>query len=394
MYGMDDNGFTIKRLPEIKLDLEEAARKALGSDASLLPDSIEGAIISEFSRIYSEIWEEMYNAWSAFNPNVTTGQALDNISLLNGLMRNPPLKSRAFISIIGVDNTVIPAGSIIRHIATNAEFLTETSVEIGVSFPTGTATVFVSARFDGAIEALAGTLTVIGSPVNGWTSAINNTDAVKGQLAETDAQLRARRARSLALAGSASLEAIVSGVQKIANVTFAGAVENFTDAVDGNGLNAHSFNLIALGGDDVAIAQTIWEKKPIGIEAFGSTNVVVNDIFGQPHSISFTRPTSIPIYLNVTLSFLGKTPDDAGIIITQSILDYVAGSLISGQGLTVGDDVINSRMYFPINLAFPDITINLLEMGLDGVVYNTSDILIAFNELSAWDATRIVVTVA
>ena len=392
-FGMTDEGFKPKRLPEIKLDMETSARAALGGSAALLPDSVEGVLIGIFSEFYAEQWEQLHNAYGAFNPISTTGQALDDLVLINGLTRLPPIPSRAFLSITGTDNTVIPAGSIVNHVTTGAEFKTENAVEIGVGFATGTATVFASASVPGEIEALSGTLSVIGTPVNGWDTVTNNVDATEGRLAETDSELRARRARSLSLAGTSSLASIVSAIQSIDNVSFAGAVENFTDLIDGNGLPPHSFECIVLGGDDKSIAQAIWEKKPIGIEPNGSVSEIATDIFGNPHTMFFSRPTSITIYLNANITFLGNVPQDADTVLTEAILNFVSGALVSGVKFDVGDDVINSRMYQPINITYNNVTINSLTLSTDGITFNASDIPIAFNELSAWDSSRITLAI-
>lgn len=392
-FGMSANGFKIKRIEDIKKSLEESVRAAIGADATLLPDSVEGQIISVFSQIYSEMWEQLLNAYGAFNPVYVTGQSLDNLVALNGLTRLEPSKSQAFLSITGVDNTIIPAGSIVSHSATGVEFLTDSAVQIGVGFATGTATVFASSRYTGAVVALAGTLTVIGSPVNGWTGVTNNNDASLGRNEEVDSELRARRARSLSLSGLASLDAIISGVQSVLGVTFAGAVENFSDIIDPNGLQPHSFEVVVLGGTDLSIAQAIWEKKPVGIETNGSSSANANDIFGNLHLMKFSRPTQIQIWLNANITFDGKVPDDAATVMTQAILDFVSGELISGQSLSVGDDVFNSRMYMPLNIVYPNHTINSLTMSIDGAVFDPSDISIAYDEISVWDAARIVLTV-
>jgi len=76
MTGMTNDGFEIKRVPEIKLQMEDAIRTALGADATLLPDSIEGQLISLLSTSYATLWEEVNNAYGAFNPLAVTGQAV------------------------------------------------------------------------------------------------------------------------------------------------------------------------------------------------------------------------------------------------------------------------------------------------------------------------------
>ncbi len=392
-FGMTDNGFKMKRLPDIKSDMEASARSALGSDATLLPDSVEGTIISVFSEIIAEQWEQLSAAYNAFNPISVTGQNLDDLAFLTGISRLAPKPSTAFLDITGIDNTVIPAGSIVRHNVSSSEFLTDTAVEIGVGFATGTASVFASARINGELDAVAGTLTIIDTPLNGWSTVINNTDANLGRLSETDSELRARRSRSLSLSGLSSLESIISSVQGIAGVSYAGAVENFTDVIDANGLSPHSFEVVVLGGSDIAVAQAIWEKKPAGIEPFGSVTALANDIFGNTHSMSFSRPTQTTIYINADISFSGKIPDDASTVLSQAIIDFVNGLLVSGISIEVSDDVINSRMYMPFNLTYTDITINSLTMSIDNITYDANDIAIAFDGLAVFDLSRITVVV-
>lgn len=385
MAGITPDGFEVKRLPEIKQDLEEGARSALGSDATLLPDSIEGQTIALFSEAYAEIWEELKLAYDAFNPVAVTGQALDNLVFLNGITRRAPEPSTVALSLTGVDNTVVPANSIVKHSTTDVEFLTIQAVEIGVGWPTGTAEVIATARRNGAIEALAGTLTIIGSPVNGWDTVINNADAKEGRLAERDAELRARRDRSLTIAGSASLTNIISEVARLAGVTHAGGSENFTDGVDAFGIPAHAFEIVVEGGVDNSIGQAIWNKKPVGIEPFGSTTVGVLDIFGGNHTISFTRPAPIRIWFRANVTFSGTIPDAAAQNLKDAILAYVGGALIPGTKLSVGDDVLNSRLYTPMNLTYRNFSINSLETSVDGVNFNANDIPIEFNEVSTWD---------
>ncbi len=393
MYGIDDTGFTTKRLPEIKADMEESVRQALGADATLLPDSIEGQIIAILSEIASGLWEELHGAYGSFNPLFVTGQALDNLVFLNGLSRLPALKSNTYVDITGTDGTVIPAGSIIRHSSTQAEFLTSVAVTIGTDFPTGTAQALVNARKEGAILAAAGTLTVIGSPVNGWDTVNNSVDVVQGRNTETDTELRARRNRSLFIAGSSSLDAILSEISRLESVVHSGGVENFSDVTDANGVPPHSFEAVVSGGLDSSIGSAIWDKKPAGIQAFGTTTVQVLDIFGNSHDISFTRPTSIPIYFRANVTFLGEIPADASIVFTDYLLRYISGELVSGVDVSVGDNVVNSRLYTPLNLAYPNHTINSLETSIDNVNWSSADISISYKEVSSWDESRITFTV-
>jgi hypothetical protein len=50
------------------------------------------------------------------------------------------------------------------------------------------------------------------------------------------------------------------------------------------------------------IAETIWNAKDAGIEAFGSTSKTVTDSQGIDHTVGFSRPTEVPIYMELTVS--------------------------------------------------------------------------------------------
>lgn len=62
-----------------------------------------------------------------------------------------------------------------------------------------------------------------------------------------------------------------------------------------------SFEIVVEGGDDTTIATTILDSKPAGIQSYGSTSVLVYDVYNNPYTISFSRPTAVPIYVELVL---------------------------------------------------------------------------------------------
>jgi hypothetical protein len=62
-----------------------------------------------------------------------------------------------------------------------------------------------------------------------------------------------------------------------------------------------SFEIVVEGGDDTTIATTILDSKPAGIQSYGSTSVLVYDVYNNPYTISFSRPTAVPIYVKLVL---------------------------------------------------------------------------------------------
>jgi len=88
-------------------------------------------------------------------------------------------------------------------------------------------------------------------------------------------------------------------VLNVDGVTWAKIYSNDTGAVDGDGLPAHSVAVVALGGDDSEIATVARQFIIPGITAYGNTQVSTT-IEGFCRSIGITRPTPVPIFLNIS----------------------------------------------------------------------------------------------
>ena len=115
------------------------------------------------------------------------------------------------------------------------------------------------------------------------------------------------------------------------------------------GRPGHSIEIVALGGSDTAIANAILNSKPAGIQSYGSTTVTVFDSLGTARTISFSRPTEVPIYCSITLltdtyntpgdSSSGLNPNaqfNAASIATIQQDIVVIGNAVSIGGLIIG----------------------------------------------------------
>jgi hypothetical protein len=120
--------------------------------------------------------------------------------------------------------------------------------------------------------------------------------------------LRSRRERSVARDAQAIIDAIFAAVANVPGVTQNVVLENDTDVTDSNGLPPHSFQVIVVGGVDEEIANVIWLKKPAGILSFGSATTQILDSQGIPHDISFSRPTTVDIYVEIDLTTFPEYP--------------------------------------------------------------------------------------
>lgn len=76
----------------------------------------------------------------------------------------------------------------------------------------------------------AGTLSVIGTSISGWTSVSNQLDCLTGSVLEDDTQALTRRSNELATNANGPIQAIVEKVQQVNGVTAAIGFQNLTGA--------------------------------------------------------------------------------------------------------------------------------------------------------------------
>lgn len=177
----------------------------------------------------------------------------------------------------------------------------------------------------------------------------------------------------------------------VTNVDEAFVYENSTLVTDAEtSTPAKAFQVVALGGTDAAIAQAIFDEKPIGIEAFGTTTVAVLDSQGISHDIKFTRPTTIPIYIIVDIDTFTNFPADGADSIKQNIVDYANGELFTGRGFGVGNDIIQTELYTPVN-AVQGNSATAIRIGIAPTPTLENDLVIDFDEVSEFTIANIIV---
>lgn len=240
---------------------------------------------------------------------------------------------------------------------------------------------------DGPLIEEAFGINTVSVPVSGLDSVYNPLDATPGRYLETDVELRARFREAKFTKAVNQQDAMIDALKAVSGVTDVIVYENDTSAENIYGVPANSFMPIVLGGLPSDIANAIWKNKPLGIPSFGNTTVQIIDSQGLPHDIKYKSPTKVPIYINVNITNTGGLPGDAVAQITQNILNYTDGVY------EIGDDVIYSRFYTPVN-AVPGHQVNSLTIGKSANPTGTSNIPIAFDEVADFSAARIKVTIS
>ena len=375
--GLSETGFLRKRLGDILADKNAAVTDVFGPDINLTPQSPDGQINGTLAESDADLWELAEAVYNAFNPSAATGNTLSALVQLNGITRASATSSSVSLDLTGTDTTVIPAGSLVST-ASGLQYATdaEATITAGVAVVGGTAVVA------GATVSLTGTVTTIVNPIAGWATVNNSSDATVGTAEETASALRIRRAQSVAFASQSLLESIFSAVANLEGIVQTIVLENDTNVTDGNGQPAHSVQVLVDGGDDTEIAEAIFNEKCVGISTIGSTNVAVVDNVGISHTINFQRPTLVQINVIVNLTTDASYPGNGDALITQAIIEYAEGLLIEGQRQGIGDDVINSRLYTPVNSVGGHTVDSLLISLNPAVPVSSANLVIAFDGLA------------
>lgn len=387
-YGITDAGFNRKRADTILEEINADMKSVFGENLNVEPESPDGQVNGILAESFANLWELAEYAYNAFNPSGATGATLANLVQLNSINKlEATFSTIADVTLGGTPGAVIPAGSLMSTSDTASQFATDEEVTLnGV----GVGVVNATAVLPGPIAANTATLINIDTPVSGWTLCFNNNSAVEGTNQETDAELRARRERSVAIDAQSIADSISAAVGDVDGVIEHRLIENDTTETDTNGIPARSFQVIVVGGLDADIAQAIYSKKTIGIPSFGTTSVEVTDSQGYPKTIRFTRATEVEIFVEVDLTTNSNYPFDGDDQIKQAIVDYSNGDLVEGRDFSLGDDVIYSRMYTPIN-SVPGHEVDALRIGITPSPTGTVNIPIAIDEISKFVITNITV---
>ncbi|MBL0320447.1 MAG: baseplate J/gp47 family protein [Alphaproteobacteria bacterium] len=382
----DATGLHTPDYPSVLAYYIAATQAIFGADIYLGSDSQDGQYISIFALAAFDCCQISQSVYNSFSPLTAVGKALSTQVKINGIARDIATYSSVDLYLVGQIGTEITNGIAIDTLG--QQWLLPASVVIPLS---GDITVTATAQNAGNISAAANTVNTIFTPTLGWQTVNNPADSTPGAPVESDAALRIRQTLSVAQPALTVFESTVGFVAAVPGVTRFQGYENDTNVTDSNGIPPHTISIVAEGGDDVAIAQAIWDKKTPGTGTYGTTSEIIYDIYGIPDTIRFYRPTIATIGVNITIQALAGFASSTTTLIAQSVADYI-------NSLSIGEDVYISRVYTPANLSGTpqgntyDITV--LELNYNGGPFSASNVDLNFIEAATCDATtNVTVTV-
>lgn len=383
---IDESGIRAPTYQEILDALRASYRLIYGADVYLEDDSQDGQMLAIFARAVHDSNNAAIAVWNSFSPATAQGSGLSSVVRVNGITRAAASRSSVDLLITGTVGATITNG-VASDTAGNRWLL-----PASVTIPSGASlTVTATAENLGAVEAPSGSITQIATPTRGWVSVTNAAAATPGAPVETDAGLRIRQARSVALPSLTVLDGIVGAVAAVPGVTRYAVRENDTNSTDANGLPAHSIAFVVEGGDSTTIARAIATKKAPGVYTHGSGAINVPDSRGAARLIRFSRPLARPIAVAVTIQALDGYVAATGTQIRQAVAGYI-------NGLGLGADVLIARLYLPAQLygGSASGTYELVEVrvAIKPGTPAASDVTIAYNQVATCDAADVTLTVS
>jgi len=367
------NGFERKTRVEIVSDMKAKAKNLFGNDINLNVNSPLGIIIQLISYPTSLLWFGLEAIYNAMDINAAAGQDLDNLAKKLGIRRYSSAKAVGEVTFTGDNNVLIPEG-----------FQVETEEDEPKVFQTTEQVIITSGSITVEIVSIEGgseynvpsnTITEMTEVLAGIDDVTNAAETFGGRDRETDTELRERYFQSLDRAGGSTTTSVRANVLEETETSDCIILENITMEVDGNGLPPKSFETIVFGGTNQAIANAIFEKKPGGIEPFGSITETVIDASGNSQNVGFSRATGINIYIKAELITNSDYPADGDNQVISEIEDYI-------NSLSINENVIYRKIIDVIFNVPGVVDVNALYVDTVDSPTGESNITIEFREVS------------
>lgn len=385
-------GITLVNTSEIRKAVIDSWRNVFGADLQVDPSTPQGLIIEQLVQALDSVARTNAEVSSQINPDIASAVFLDALCSLSGIQRKGKTKTLVQnVKLTGEKNTIIPAGTM----ATSENGFNFLSVDDVVIDESGVAYVDFIAEKPGAIEVQVGELSTITTSILGLFSVYNNHSGITGSDEETDAQLRRRRRKTLAVQSVATPEAIVSHVNAVAGVQSMQFLENISNQVaiiEGIEMLPHSIWCCVQGGEAKDIAEAIFRSKTLGAGMNGAIEIEIKDERApNPYLIKFDRPIEREFFIRVTCK---KSTHDLEAIIPDLVMNYVNQEVEGDLAFIVGVDLSGWEIAGAITQQRPDFFITKVELRETGTSDWTTDTIdIKINEIAKTQRSAISVVI-
>lgn len=427
IFGATPAGFQAKPISVLLSEIENDELSIIDAALDTSPEQPVGQLNGIVAEKLGEVWQLLAVAYNGMSRDQSEGVQTDNIGGITGTKRLTPTPSFTLQTCTFSANADYTVGTLVATLSgqPSVQFANGDEIIIAGSGSSHTVTVnsaviatgslpitVTGLRFlctvNGPTVAPSGQLT--GQiPVTGWTSTTNPIDAELGTLIETDSAYKIRQDQELSAAGAGTPDSIKADVLQVPGVISVELLENTSMVVDSNGQPAKSFQVVIWDGASPAasndeVAQTIWNDKPSGIQAYGSSSGNATDSTGTIRAVPFSRALHDLLYLTIVVTMLPGVAFNSGVAANIK-LAIVAATLAPvltppgggasapnpaflGLGDTVGADALKGAI---LNAGLDVFAVPTLQLGFSASPGGTADLPVGSFAIALADTSRITV---
>ena len=335
--GLTEKGYQRRTYDDILNDKIQRAKELFGEDI----DTGELTALGKFIRInaYDQALaeEEIEAVYYSRFPNTASGQSLDRLLVFGGITRNAATEAVYSVQVEGTAGYEIPVGFLV---GTDTD-LTFYSTQDAIIGEDGKCLIEVCCTVAGAVGNVnAGAINKAVNP-DASITAVKGLECLSiGVDEEADKDLRERLKAAIAGAGSCNENAIAAALLRVPTVQYAAVIVNDTDATDSEGRPPHSFECYVLGGDDYEkeIAETIFDKRPVGIRTAGDKSVTITDASGGEKVVKYSPAPEVGITVRVKISTTATFPSNGADLIQANVAGHI-------NTLGIGKSLVLSTLY-------------------------------------------------
>ena len=390
-------GVDIASFTQIRDAITTRYKEVYGQDVDLTvtPTNADGIFVNDLALMVNNILQSIKTMYANLDVNTASGVYLDNLCRLSNIVRKPATPSNVYITVKNIGNDPI---TIKKSSDTDGTTFVDVSgsewVYEGddVILNAGTSqSIQVFSSIAGEVEAVAGS--IVQAIGNQYLEVTQPTNANLGNDAETDSELRARRAQSVGATGATVLEALTGALLNITAIRDVKIYNNNTNsnmtALDGTVVGPHSIYVIVRREDgiivpDSTIGQLISDMLTPGI---GTTEPAVatkksynvgrasqylsfaDEIFHWKECVPVTTGT-----ITITLSKFANYSNETAALIQQRVIEYF-DALPIGQAPNQNDVLFTAMTADPTFNGLPTYSVT----SITGVPTTNADTYFKFS---------------
>ena len=341
-------------------------KRIYGDDINVNPNSPDGQFINLGVLITQDMLQFVASAYASFDPDQAVGRGLDQRCAINGVVRRAgtytytPVTVTATQAVTLAGLSTAPDAPFTVSDAAGNRFVLVTTYAFGAA--ASTSLVFRALNL-GAVLTVVNTITVINTVTLG-ISTVNNpaVATTTGTNEETDAVLRLRRAKSVALASKGYFQGLYDALSNVTGVTDVLVLENITNTTDANGIPAHSIWCVVAGTASATdVANAIYLKRNAGCGMKGAISTNVTQADNSLFAVLYDVPVAQNIWIRCTGTAVTGSLDAA----------YLKTSLLAGLSYGIGEKATSSDIVARLQALAPNGSFSVEGVSLDGATWTS-----------------------